>query len=73
MFFTLYFCMTGLHAIHVLVGTGVLGFLLVRLLGGHIDGAASHPLAIGAIDSAPRRRHLDLPAGPSSYLIPGVR
>ncbi|HEY2517896.1 MAG TPA: cytochrome c oxidase subunit 3, partial [Polyangiaceae bacterium] len=36
MFFTLYFCMTGLHALHVLVGTGVLSFLLVRVIRGSI-------------------------------------
>jgi cytochrome c oxidase subunit 3 len=48
-FFTLYFCMTGLHAVHVLVGTGVLGFLLVRVLQGRIGPEAPHPLAIGAI------------------------
>jgi cytochrome c oxidase subunit 3 len=49
MFFTLYFCMTGLHAIHVLVGTGVLAFLLAGVLRGHLGVRAPHPLAIGAI------------------------
>jgi cytochrome c oxidase subunit 3 len=29
-FFALYFCMTGLHGIHVLVGIGVLTWVLVR-------------------------------------------
>ncbi|HWB81824.1 MAG TPA: cytochrome c oxidase subunit 3 family protein [Nannocystaceae bacterium] len=29
-FFGLYFCMTGLHGIHVLVGIGVLSWILVR-------------------------------------------
>lgn len=49
MFFTLYFGMTGLHAVHVLVGTGVLGFLLTQVLRGRVGPEAPHPLAIGAI------------------------
>jgi cytochrome c oxidase subunit 3 len=49
MFFTLYFCMTGLHAIHVFVGTCVLGFLLSQVLRRRVVPAAPHPLAIGAI------------------------
>jgi cytochrome c oxidase subunit 3 len=49
MFFTLYFCMTGLHAVHVVVGMGVLAFLLRKVLRGEIGPTASHPLAIGAV------------------------
>lgn len=49
MFFTLYFCMTGLHAIHVFVGTGVLAFLMTKVLRRQIGAKAPHPLAIGAI------------------------
>jgi cytochrome c oxidase subunit 3 len=49
MFFTLYFCMTGLHAIHVVVGTAVLAFLLTKVLRRQIGERAPHPLAIGAI------------------------
>ncbi len=49
MFFTLYFCMTGLHAVHVLVGTGVLAFLLTKVLRRQLGPSAPHPLAIGAI------------------------
>jgi cytochrome c oxidase subunit 3 len=49
MFFTLYFCATGLHAVHVLVGTGVLAFLLVQVLRRRIGQSTPHPLAIGAI------------------------
>jgi cytochrome c oxidase subunit 3 len=30
MFFGIYFCMTGLHGIHVLVGMGVLGWIFMR-------------------------------------------
>jgi cytochrome c oxidase subunit 3 len=49
MFFTLYFCMTGLHAAHVCVGVGVLLVLLVRVARGSIGPGAPHPLAIGAV------------------------
>jgi cytochrome c oxidase subunit III len=49
MFFTLYFCMTGLHAVHVFIGTGVLSFLLAKILRGTLGPWAPHPLAIGAI------------------------
>ncbi len=34
-FFGLYFCMTGLHGIHVLVGIGVLSWILIRAKKGH--------------------------------------
>jgi cytochrome c oxidase subunit III len=49
MFFTLYFCMTGLHALHVIAGMCVLGFLLRKVVRGDIRPSASHPLAIGAV------------------------
>ncbi|HEX3344157.1 MAG TPA: cytochrome c oxidase subunit 3 [Polyangiaceae bacterium] len=72
MFFTLYFCMTGLHAVHVFVGTGVLSFLLVQVLRRRIGPAAPHPLAIGAI-----YWHLVdviwIFLWPLFYLIPGSR
>jgi cytochrome c oxidase subunit 3 len=49
MFFTLYFCMTGLHALHVIVGMMVLAFLLRKVHRGEIGSTASYPLAIGAV------------------------
>lgn len=49
MFFTLYFCMTGLHAVHVGVGVGVLTFLLVKIIRRTVDASTSHRLAIGAV------------------------
>jgi cytochrome c oxidase subunit 3 len=49
MFFTLYFCMTGLHALHVIVGMGVLGVLLAKVARRRIVPAAAPPLAIGAV------------------------
>ena len=49
MFFTLYFCMTGLHAVHVFAGMCVLAFLLVKVLRRDIGPSAPHPLVIGAV------------------------
>ena len=49
MFFTLYFCMTGLHALHVIAGMCVLGFLLRKVVRRQIGPAASYPLAVGAV------------------------
>ena len=49
MFFTLYFCMTGLHAIHVFVGMSVLAFLLVKVARRTLGPSAPHPLAVGAV------------------------
>ena len=49
MFFTLYFCMTGLHALHVFVGMIVLGVLLVAVARGRVVPRAPHALAAGAI------------------------
>ena len=49
MFFTLYFCMTGLHALHVFAGLCVLGFLLVKVVRRRITAAAPHALLVGAV------------------------
>jgi cytochrome c oxidase subunit 3 len=48
-FYTLYFLMTGLHGIHVLVGMGLLGWLLSKVLRGHLAVPRTHPLEIGAV------------------------
>jgi cytochrome c oxidase subunit III len=36
-FFAIYFCMTGLHGLHVLVGIGLYIWLLVRVFKGHFN------------------------------------
>jgi cytochrome c oxidase subunit 3 len=36
-FFAIYFCMTGLHGLHVLVGMGLYIWLIVRALKGHFS------------------------------------
>jgi cytochrome c oxidase subunit 3 len=48
-FYTLYFAMTGLHAIHVTVGMGILTWLAVRVRQGTVTPAMPHPLALGAV------------------------
>jgi cytochrome c oxidase subunit 3 len=48
-FYTLYYGMTGLHAVHVFVGMTILSILLVRVGGGGIVHPASHPLELGAV------------------------
>lgn len=44
LFFGLYFTMTGLHAIHVIVGMGIFGYGLRALSRGKID--AEHPVLV---------------------------
>ena len=34
-FFSIYYCMTGLHAIHILAGIGFLSWIFARSLMGH--------------------------------------
>ena len=48
-FYTLYFLMTGLHGIHVVVGMGVLSSLAWRIRRGDLAIARTHPLEIGAL------------------------
>jgi cytochrome c oxidase subunit III len=49
LFFTLYFGMTGLHAVHVFAGMCVLAFLLWKITRGDVGPMRTHPLAIGAV------------------------
>jgi cytochrome c oxidase subunit 3 len=48
-YFTLYYVMTGLHALHVIGGMAVLGWLAVRISRGTILPPHDHPLALGAL------------------------
>ena len=48
-FYTLYFLMTGLHGVHVVVGMGILGWLFVRIRLGTLKPPFTHPLEIGAV------------------------
>jgi cytochrome c oxidase subunit 3 len=49
MFYTLYYCMTGLHEVHIVVGVGILGVLLWRVATGRITAAAPHALELGSV------------------------
>jgi cytochrome c oxidase subunit 3 len=49
MFFVLYFLMTGLHGIHVLVGMGVLSVLAVLAWRGAFSRAYHTPIELGAL------------------------
>lgn len=48
-FFGLYFMMTGLHGLHVLIGMGILIWLLVRTCKGHFGPQYYAPLEIGGL------------------------
>ena len=45
-FFGIYFAMTGLHGVHVLVGIGLITWLLVRSVGGHFDSSYYTPVEL---------------------------
>ncbi len=48
-FFSFYFVMTGMHALHMLVGEGILATLLVRSLRGRFDGGRHAPVVISGL------------------------
>lgn len=48
-FFAVYFCMTGLHGLHVIVGMGVLAWVLSRVLRGHIGANYYTPVDLAAL------------------------
>ncbi|MGM0545973.1 MAG: cytochrome c oxidase subunit 3 family protein [Bacteroidota bacterium] len=45
-FYSLYYLMTGLHGIHVLIGMGLMGWLLWRALKGHFSSEYYTPVEI---------------------------
>jgi cytochrome c oxidase subunit 3 len=49
MFFNIYFMMTGLHGIHVLVGMIVITWLLVRTFKGHFNHTYFTPIDLGGL------------------------
>ncbi|MBX3373852.1 MAG: cytochrome c oxidase subunit 3 family protein [Phycisphaeraceae bacterium] len=49
LFFGIYFCMTGLHGIHVLIGMAVIGWLMVRSMLGHFGPAYFTPVDLGGL------------------------
>ena len=49
MFFVFYFIMTGLHALHMLIGISILSVLAFRTLIGHIDAEYHTPIELGGL------------------------
>ncbi|MBV8832779.1 MAG: cytochrome c oxidase subunit 3 family protein [Acidobacteriaceae bacterium] len=49
MFFVFYFIMTGLHALHMTIGIGILGVLFFRTLLGRFNAAYHTPIEIGGL------------------------
>ena len=49
LFFSLYFAMTGLHALHMVIGVGVLGTLAVMAARGRFSVAYHNPIEIGGL------------------------
>jgi cytochrome c oxidase subunit 3 len=49
MFFYLYFVMTGLHALHMIAGVGVMSVLTILTVRGRFTPAYYNPLEIGGL------------------------
>jgi cytochrome c oxidase subunit 3 len=49
LFFGIYFCMTGLHGIHVLIGMGVIGWLIWRSHRGDFGPKYNTPVDLGGL------------------------
>ena len=49
LFFVFYFVMTGLHALHMLIGLGVLGGVVVRILWGSISETYHTPVGVAGL------------------------
>lgn len=46
MFFVMYFCLTGLHGIHVLIGMGVIGWMILRATRGEFTAKWNTPIEL---------------------------
>ena len=49
MYFTVYFLMTGLHGLHVLIGMGVLAWIALRSARGEFTASYSTPVELGGL------------------------
>lgn len=49
LFFYLYFVMTGAHAVHLIIGLGLVGFMLARVVRGRINASSVTPLEVTAL------------------------
>ena len=48
-FATIFFCLTGLHGVHVFVGLTILAFMTTRAFRGHFSPEHHHGVEIGGI------------------------
>ena len=48
-FFSVYFAMTGMHALHMIIGEGIMLYLLVRAMKGHFTAQYYTPVEIGGL------------------------
>ena len=48
-FFALYFCMTGLHGLHVIIGMGILGWVASKAKNDRFSGRYYTPVEVGAL------------------------
>ncbi len=49
MFYSLYFCMTGLHALHMIIGLGIMTWLLVTALEDRYDSDYYTPVEVAGL------------------------
>ena len=60
-FYSLYFCMTGLHAVHMIIGLGIMTVIAVMAWRGKFDADYYTPVEVVRPLLALRRHRLDLP------------
>ncbi len=46
MFFVIYFCLTGLHGVHVLIGMGVITWMIIRARRGEFSQRWNTPIEL---------------------------
>lgn len=49
LFFSLYFCMTGLHALHMIIGLGIMSWLLYHSAKGRFNPEYYSPVEVGGL------------------------
>ena len=48
-FYSLYFCMTGLHALHMIIGLGIMTYISIMAWRGHYDSAYYTPVEVSGL------------------------
>jgi heme/copper-type cytochrome/quinol oxidase subunit 3 len=60
MFYWIYFAMTGMHALHMIIGAGLLTYLLIFSIKGRFDPEYHSPVEVIGSLLALRRHRLDI-------------